>query len=175
MSFLNEVVVKERSEKPDEILDLLRQKVKTALKQTDKKRMASDGMDMSLCILDTDKNILHFAGANNPLYLIRDKQLQVIRADLQPVSIFMKEEKFTHHKIEVQKGDCIYIFSDGYIDQFGGKHGDKFKSKRFKELLIAISDQPMSEQKFLLDRILDKWMHDQYEQLDDILILGVRV
>jgi serine phosphatase RsbU (regulator of sigma subunit) len=132
-------------------------------------------MDMSLCILDTKNNVLHFAGANNPLYLIRNKQLHIFKADPQPVSIYLKEAEFTHQKIEVQKGDCIYIFSDGYIDQFGGEHGDKFKSKRFKELLVAISDQPMSEQKIILERMLEEWMHDRFEQLDDILVFGVRV
>jgi serine phosphatase RsbU (regulator of sigma subunit) len=175
MSFLNEVVKKDKTEKPAEILDILRQKVKTSLKQTKKNRMASDGMDMSLCILDTKKNLLHFAGANNPLYIIRKKQLHIVKADPQPVSIYLKEDEFTHHKIEIQKGDCIYIFSDGYIDQFGGQHGDKFKSKRFKELLITISDQPMSEQKIIMEQMLEEWMHDKYAQLDDILVLGVKI
>jgi serine phosphatase RsbU (regulator of sigma subunit) len=175
MSFLNDVVMENRTEKPDEILEILREKVKTSLKQTKQNKIASDGMDMSLCILDTKNNVLHFAGANNPLYLIRNKQLHIFKADPQPVSIYLKEAEFTHQKIEVQKGDCIYIFSDGYIDQFGGEHGDKFKSKRFKELLVAISDQPMSEQKIILERMLEEWMHDRFEQLDDILVFGVRV
>ena len=175
MSFLNDVVIKERSEKPDEILDILRQKVKTSLKQTKKNKIASDGIDMSLCILDTKSNLLHFAGANNPLYIIRDKQLYIVNADPQPVAIYLKEKAFTHHKIEVQKDDCIYIFSDGYLDQFGGEHGDKFKSRRFKELLIAVSDLPMSEQKITMEQKLDEWMHDKYTQLDDILVFGVKI
>ena len=175
MSFLNDVVIENRTEKPDEILGILREKVKTSLKQTKENKMASDGMDMSLCILDTKNNLLHFGGANNPLYLIRDKQLNIFKADPQPVSIYLKEAEFTHQKIEVQKDDCIYIFSDGYIDQFGGNHGDKFKSKRFKELLIEISDQPMSEQKIILEHMLEEWMHDKYAQLDDILVFGVRI
>ena len=175
MSFLNEVVIEGRTENPDEILGMLRQKVKTALNQTQKNRMAPDGMDMALCILDTQNQLLHFAGANNPLYLVRNKQLHIVNADPQPVAIFMKEKEFTHHKIEVQKDDCIYIFSDGYIDQFGGEHGDKFKTKRFKELLIKISDLPMPEQKIRMEQMLDEWMHDKYDQLDDILVLGVKI
>ncbi len=175
MSFLNDVVIENRTEKPNEILEILREKVKTSLKQTKQNKIASDGMDMSLCILDTKNNLLHFAGANNPLYLIRNKQLHIVKADPQPVSIYLKEAEFTHQKIEVQEGDCIYIFSDGYIDQFGGEHGEKFKSKRFKELLVSISDQSMPEQKIILERILEEWMHDKYNQLDDILVFGVKI
>jgi len=130
---------------------------------------------MALCVLDTKKNILHYAGANNPLYLVRNRELQVISPDYQPVAIFIKETGFTHHKIEVQKDDCIYVFSDGYVDQFGGKHGEKFKSKRFKELLLEINEQPMSQQKVIMEKILERWMHEKYDQLDDILVMGIRI
>lgn len=175
ISFLNNIFSKDDPGKANDVLDQLRERVKSSLNQTEKRKVAADGMDMTLCILDTETNKLQFAGANNPLYLIRDKELHVYKADMQPISIFIKEKEFTNHEISLQEGDVIYVFSDGYLDQFGGQRGQKFKAKRFNELLLKIHDRPMKEQQTLLERTLDAWMQDNYTQLDDILILGIKI
>lgn len=175
ISFLNEIVTKSRFDKTNEILELLRKRVKTALNQTGKANEAADGMDIALCILDTETNVLQFSGAYNPLYLIRDKQLQVVKADMQPIAIYPREREFTFNEINVQKGDVIYIFTDGFIDQFGGEHNDKLKSSGFKKVLLQISHLPMKDQKAVLNDFIDNWMGAKNVQVDDILILGIKI
>lgn len=175
ISFLNDIVSKSRFDKPNEILNSLRKRIKNELHQTGKEQESADGMDMSLCVLDTEYGILQFAGAYNPLYLIRDNEIQIYKADRQPVAIYMREKEFTNHEIKVQKGDCIYMFSDGYKDQFGGESGQKFKSKRFNELLLEIHQKPMAEQSKILGKTIEDWMGKKYDQIDDILVLGVRI
>jgi len=175
ISFLNEIVSKSRFDKSNEILNLLRRRIKTALNQTGKENEATDGMDIALCVLDTENNILQFSGAYNPLYLIRENQMQVIKADRQPIAIYPKERDFTYNEIEVKKGDVIYISSDGFIDQFGGENNDKLKSVRFKQLLIDIHTKPMKEQKTLLNDFILNWMGKKQPQIDDILIFGVKI
>ncbi len=175
ISFLNEIVSKSRFDKSNEILSSLRKRVKTALKQTGKENEASDGMDIALCVLDNENNILQYSGAYNPLYLIRDKKMQVIKADRQPIAIYPKERDFTYHEIEVKKGDVIYISSDGFIDQFGGENNEKLKSDRFKEMLLDVHSKPMKEQKILMNDYIVDWMGEKNPQLDDILIFGVKI
>lgn len=175
ISFLNEIVTKSRFDKTNEILELLRKRVKTALNQTGKANEAADGMDIALCILDTETNVLQFSGAYNPLYLVRDKQLQVVKADMQPIAIYPREREFTFNEINVQKGDVIYIFTDGFIDQFGGEHNDKLKSSGFKKVLLQISHLPMKDQKAVLNDFIDNWMGAKNVQVDDILILGIKI
>jgi serine phosphatase RsbU (regulator of sigma subunit) len=175
MSFLNDIVSKSRFDKPNEILNTLRKRIKKSLNQTGKSNEAADGMDISICVYDTEYNIMQFAGAYNSLYLIRDNELQVYKADRQPVAIYIQEKDFTNHEFKVQKGDCIYLFSDGYKDQFGGDSGQKFKSKRFNQLLLDIHQKPMPEQREILDKTIVEWMDNKYDQIDDILVLGVRI
>jgi len=175
ISFLNDIVSKSRFDKPNEILNTLRKRVKKSLNQRGEDFESADGMDMSLCVFDTEYNVMQFAGAYNSLYLIRDNELQVYKADRQPVAVYMREKDFTNHEFEVQKGDCIYLFSDGYKDQFGGENGHKFKSQRFNQLLLDIHQKTMNEQRDILDKTITDWMGDGHDQLDDILVLGVRI
>lgn len=175
ISFLNEIVSKSRFDRSNEILDLLRKRVKKALNQTGKIHEAADGMDIALCILDKESNILQYSGAYNPMYLIRDNQIQVFKADMQPIAIYPREQDFTYNEMEVKKDDCIYIFSDGYIDQFGGENHQKLKAPRFKELLLNIHSKPMKEQKELLNEFLENWMGEENKQIDDILIFGIKI
>jgi len=175
ISFLNDLVAKSRFDKANEILNKMRKRIKLALNQTGKANEATDGMDMALCILDTENNILQFSGANNPLYLIRDNELQVIKPDLQPIAIYPREQDFTYNEIEVKKGDVIYIFSDGYIDQFGGEFGERLKAGRFKTILMEIHQYPLKEQKKLLSSFFEKWKGDRYHQIDDILIFSIKI
>lgn len=175
ISFLNEIVSKSRFDKSNDILGLLRKRIKTALHQTGKENEATDGMDIALCVLDNENNILQFSGAYNPLYLIRDNQLQVIKADRQPIAIYPKERDFTYNEIEVRKGDVIYISSDGFIDQFGGEHNEKLKSVRFKQLLLDVHAKPMKEQRELMNEYIVNWMGEKNTQIDDILVFGVKI
>jgi len=119
---------------------------------------------------------LQFSGANNPLCLIRDNELIQVKGDRQAIGGSYDDElpKFEKHEIDIRKGDIIYTFSDGYPDQFGGTDGRKFMKKRFRELLLKIHKDPMQEQKKLLNDILVEWQGDE-EQVDDILVMGVKI
>ncbi len=175
VSFLNEIVNKMEYIKANEILNQLRYHVKTTMKQTGKEGEAKDGMDLALVVLDLSNHKIQYAGAYNPLYLIRKGELIEFKADRNPIGIYIKElDSFTNHEIEVQKGDTIYIFSDGYVDQFGGGDGRKFKSKQFKELLLSIQKQSMLEQEMMLDQTIDDW-RGNFEQVDDIIVVGIRI
>lgn len=174
ISFLNETVTKTKFDKANEILERLRKMVKVSLNQTGKYSEPRDGMDMALCILDLDNKEMQYAGAYNPLYLIRDGELIEYQADRQPVAIHCVEKEFTNHVIKLQEGDTFYIFSDGFYDQLGGTKYKKFLSKNFKTLLLEINKKSMDQQKDLLDKTLKEWMKN-YEQIDDILVMGIRM
>jgi len=156
------------------ILNMLREKIKYSLHQTGKEGENKDGMDMALCIYHKNKNLIEYAGAYNPLYLIRDNKLQEYKADRMPIGIYhVEKESFTNHEIPIKKGDVIYIFSDGYADQFGGPGQTKFKTGNMKKLLMEISSQPMSKQREILVERFYKWK-GELDQLDDIIIIGIR-
>lgn len=174
VSFLNEIVSKSRFDTADEILNRLRDKVKKALKQKGEIGENKDGMDMSFCIINLKTNELEFAGAYNPLYIIRNKELINIKANRMPIAVYYKEQPFTLHKHQLEKGDCLYMFSDGYADQFGGENGRKFMSKRFQKLLIDNSSLPMAEQHDNLLLTFEDWKKG-YDQMDDVIVLGIRV
>lgn len=171
-NFLHEIIKGRGITKPSEILDELREKVIQALNRRDARK---DGMDMALCSLDEKEMVLEYAGANNPLYLIRENEIQEIKADKQPVGYMPERSKpFTNHRLPVQKGDKVYIFSDGYVDQFGGPKGKKFKYKQFRELLLSIHTKPMAKQKkILVDRFVE-WKGEM-EQIDDVCLVGVQI
>ena len=155
-------------------MEELRAAVKISLKQTEKQSLSKDGMDIALCVIDLKTNELQFSGAYNPLYIIRDGELINIKADRQPIGTHGREHAFTNHKIQLQKNDILYSFSDGYIDQFGGKNFRKFMSKKFRKLLLDIHDKPMNKQKIILETEFDKWRGKQ-EQIDDIVIIGTKI
>lgn len=173
-AFLNEIVHKKSKLTAAAILEELRKKVKTSLHQTGKMKEARDGMDIALCLVNTKTRLMHFSGAYNPLYLIRNGELKYIKSDRQPIAIYIKERDFTNHTIELQKDDVFYIFSDGYADQMGGPDDKKFMAKRFMRLLNEIHKKPLEEQKEILDKTIEDWRGDK-EQIDDILVMGVRV
>lgn len=133
-----------------------------------------DGMDMALCTLDREARVLEFAGAKNPVYLIQHGELIEIKADKQPIEANPDREPYTTHTINVNPGDVIYLFSDGFSDQFGGPKGKKFKYKPFKELLVEIHQKPMEQQLARLNDAFTQWI-GEYEQIDDVCVLGVRV
>jgi len=174
VSFLNEIVNKTRKLKANLILEQLRTLVKTTLSQSYEGE-TKDGMDIALCILNHKTNELQYSGAFNPLYLIRDNNLLEVRADRMPIGIYYDSEpNFTNNKIQLQKLDCLYIFSDGYVDQFGGNSGKKLLTKTLKEILLKIHAEPMARQKDILYETLHQWKGD-YKQVDDILMMGIRI
>jgi serine phosphatase RsbU (regulator of sigma subunit) len=173
ISFLNEILSARGPCKPARILNLLRERVMNALHQRGEELENKDAIDMALCVFDSAKSELQYAGANNPLYHIRDKVLTEIKADKMPVGInAIEEESFTNHSLQLIPGDCVYIFSDGYPDQFGGPMNKKFKYGPLKELLIRISDRPMAKQHEELDHVIESWKGSE-PQVDDILIFGI--
>ena len=175
VSFLNEIVNRHDITSAAVILNNLRADIKKTLGQKGKEGEAKDGMDIALCIVDLKKMKMQYAGAYNPLYLYRNNELMEIKADRMPIGIYVKEkESFTNNEIDLQKGDVFYISSDGYQDQFGGDRGMKFKTKNYKQLLLEIHQKPMAEQREILNTRIDEW-RGKWEQVDDIIILGIRV
>lgn len=173
--FLNEIVTKGNFNTASDILNQLRDHIMSSLNQTGESGEAQDGLDIALCIIDCENKKLQYSGANNPLYIIRKKELIEIKGDRMPVGIHINFDKsFTNHIINIESNDKLYMFSDGFADQFGGPKGKKFRYKQFKELLISISDEPMSIQKEILNNTHDNW-RGSLEQIDDILVFGIKI
>ncbi len=135
-----------------------------------------DGMDLALCSLNLKTHELQYSGANNPLWIIRNgaTEIEEIKADKHHVGKCDLTPAFTNHHIQLNKGDHIYIFSDGLVDQFGGPKGKKFMSARFKTLLLSIKDKSMEEQQSTIKQSINKWM-GSLEQVDDICMIGVKI
>ncbi|HET6244230.1 MAG: tetratricopeptide repeat protein [Bacteroidetes bacterium] len=155
---------------PGKILDKTREIVIQEFEKSDDE--VKDGMDISLCALQG--NTLHWAGANNPLWIIRSNEIIEYRADKQPIGKYAENKLFTTHSIELQKNDNLYIFTDGFADQFGGEQGKKFKSANFKKLLLSIQSETMERQKEIISETFSFWK-GSLEQIDDVCIIGVRL
>lgn len=158
------------------ILDELNQGVISTLNENKSDNSIKDGMDMALCVFDFEAKRVEFAGANNPLVMIRDNQVVKYKGDRFPIGAFEggNNQQFKNNEIDLHEGDCFYLSSDGYADQFGGPDGKKFMFRRFEELLLEIHNQPMESQKeLLLKRLLD-W-RGKNDQVDDILVIGIKV
>jgi serine phosphatase RsbU (regulator of sigma subunit)/O-acetyl-ADP-ribose deacetylase (regulator of RNase III) len=175
VSLLNEIVSKQDLNPPNQILNELRNQIKKSLHQTGKSGEQQDGMDIAFCIINKETNLMQFSGAFNPLYLVRNNELLEYKADRMPIGIHANDmNSFTNNIIPLKNGDTIYIFSDGYIDQFGGMKEERFKSKRFKELILSINAVPMKEQLKELNKTFDNWRCDN-PQTDDVLVIGIRI
>jgi tetratricopeptide (TPR) repeat protein len=180
ITYLNEIVTHTETEKPSEILNLLRENIIHSLQQKGIEGEQKDGMDISLISLNLLNGTLQFAGANNSLLIIPNgcKELVEIKADPMPAAIYDNMKPFTNHEIRVSKGDKVYLASDGYGDQFGGPNGKKFLSKKFKQLLVEISEMTMSQQKVKLNQIIEDWRNnyaEKFDQIDDITVIGVKM
>ena len=172
---LNRAILEKGLDNPADILNQVNKTVFDTLHQTGEANNVKDGMDMALCVWNKKTNTLQYAGANNSLYYIRDGQLSEIKADKHPIGSYKDETvKFKNHTIKVQKVDMIYLFSDGFADQFGGPKGKKFMYKQFKTLLTKTADMPSMKQGDFLLNHLKEWQGD-IEQLDDVCIIGVRI
>ena len=178
-SLLNETVNGKKIIRPAEILNEVRRGIIQSLKQNTKTGGQKDGMDIGLVSLrfKSDKIILEYAGANNSMYIVRQGSqsvLEEIAPDKMPVSIADDLRDFKNNVIELKQGDSFFIFTDGYADQFGRSKGKKFKYPPFKELLLSVQDLGMDEQKEILHDTIERWKGN-LEQVDDILIIGVRL
>jgi len=175
IAFLNQILSKHAELHTDLILEELRSQVIASLHQTGKEGESQDGMDVALFILDPKTRRLEFSGANNSLLVYRNGDLIEARADKMPIGIHTRyKEAFTRHKLDLKKGDMLYTFSDGYPDQFGGPNQKKFMIKNFKKMLQEIHMKPMAEQKKIVQQTLRDWMASA-DQVDDILVIGVRI
>lgn len=159
---------------PAKILEKTRELVIREFEKSDDD--VQDGMDISLCVLNTKTGDLSWAGANNPIWIVRKgtETIEEIKGDKQPIGKYDRAKNFTSHALKVHEGDTIYTFSDGYIDQFGGPLGKKYKSTKFKKTLIEISQKEIGAQRTILEREFENWRGEE-EQLDDICVMGVRI
>jgi phosphoserine phosphatase RsbU/P len=174
-AFLNDIMGKSANLNPDEVLFELRKMVMHLLKQKGEEGEASDGMDISLTMISPDNKKLYFAGANNPLYLVRNNNIEIIKGDRMPIGIHLNFQRpFTLIELDVKKGDMVYLFSDGYADQFGGERNKKFRYKSFQDLLLEIHRKPLDQQKTILEKTIIDWKGN-HNQVDDILVLGYKI
>lgn len=174
-TFLHQIITEQKVHQPSLILDMLRLKVIDALNQEDGSDARKDGMDMSLCHLNLKTRELQFAGANNPLYYVTKGEILEIKGDKQPVGYMPERDyPFTNHTVQLDEGDALYIFSDGYADQFGGPKGKKFKYKRMRDLLHKNHALSMAEQKQIMLKAFNEWK-GELEQIDDVCMIGVRI
>jgi serine phosphatase RsbU (regulator of sigma subunit) len=157
--------------RPAEILDKTRELVIATFEKAD--REVKDGMDIALCAYAPKTNELHFAGANNGLYLFRKDELIEIKADKQPIGNYDYPSPFKEHTLQLEEGDVIYLFTDGFADQFGGEKGKKYKYKPFKNFLIQNKDKPAQEQSDIIAAEFHRW-RGELEQVDDLCIIGVK-
>jgi serine phosphatase RsbU (regulator of sigma subunit) len=167
---LNKAVLEEGNTDPARILDRTRELVIEQFGKAEEE--VKDGMDISLCALNG--NTLHWAGANNPLWLVRNGELQEFKPNKQPIGRFSDVKPFTTHTIPLQKGDTLFVFTDGFQDQFGGEKGKKFKASHFKELLLSVNNESMERQCALIKDAFEHWRGD-LEQIDDVCVIGVRL
>ena len=202
ISFLDEIIIKSGISETNEILDTLKQHVITSLRQTGKSMAEStkDGMDLAMISIDEKTKAIQYSGAYNPLYSVRklnDKEkvilkkgeelvldrgdlhndthiLTQVRADQMPIGISEKNFVFSAKSIQDVKDSTLYLFTDGFVDQFGGPNGKKFMAKNFKKLLLEIQGMSMEKQRDKLNQILIDWMGD-ISQIDDVLIMGVKL
>ena len=178
---------------PGVILGHLRNKVKEILAQEGSANEQKDGMDMAIAIIDLEKKELQFAGADRPLYLFRKNEplageednpylsletdlykLYVIKGDKQPIGVNWEETAFTSHVIKIRENDALYLFTDGFVDQYGGEKRKKFKSRRLKKLLLSVQEESMENQRKLIEEAFNKW-RGSCEQIDDVCVFGLKV
>jgi len=178
ISFLNNIIQSHRGNtlSPDEVLNRLRERFIIALHQRDEQAENQDGMDIALISLDYNTMKMEYAGANNSIYYFEkgNNKLQELKADKMPIGIHINEsEPFNLTTKSFKKGDQIYLFSDGYRDQFGGQYGKKFMTKRMVKLLKFIHKKPLESQQKIMSEVFYEWKGNK-EQVDDILVFGIR-
>ncbi len=172
---LNKIIIEDDENDTAKILEKVSSGVRSVFKKEGAKSEANDGMDIALCAINKERNKLLFSGANRPLVIIRKGEVIDVDADRKSIGgVSYDDNTFSKKEIKVETGDVLYLFSDGYIDQFGGESGKKLKSKPFKELLLSIHALSMNTQKEKLAEAFEKWKGN-LEQIDDVCVIGVKI
>ena len=175
-NLLNKAVLEKNLTQPGQILDSVNYYLTHSLHQSFNESSIKDGMDISLLSINKKTNEVYFAGANNPIYIISKGLLQEIKSNKFPVGAFIEDniQNFISTKLDVKPGDVIYLFTDGFADQFGGLKGKKFKYKQFTELLLNNCTMPLNEQCKILNQKFIEWKGD-LEQVDDVCVIGIKI
>jgi ligand-binding sensor domain-containing protein/serine phosphatase RsbU (regulator of sigma subunit) len=173
MALLNEVIRKKEITKTSQVLEELRIEIKRALKQKGEIWDQTEGIDMAVCDINLSTGELQFAGANNPLYILRNNELIILKPTINPVGIFIKELPFENHNVELQKDDILMMFTDGLIDQFNAK-GEKFKLKRFRDIILNNQGLNLTDRKRILEDAFNAWKENT-SQIDDVLVIAVKI
>jgi serine phosphatase RsbU (regulator of sigma subunit) len=175
-NILTQAMTESSSVVPAAFLDKLNKGVSETLNQTSEETKLRDGMDIALCSVNFKTMELQYAGAYNPLLIVRNKEIIEIKADSIAIGSYteIQRQSYTNHSLQLQKGDTIYVFSDGYSDQFGGPDGKKFKLNQFKTMLLNLNGVSMQQQQIALERSIEEW-RGVLQQVDDMLIIGVKI
>jgi serine phosphatase RsbU (regulator of sigma subunit) len=185
ISFLNEIIKQEDITNSGQVLTRLREYIKIALNQTGKEGETKDGMDMAFCMFNNEKRIVTFAGANLSAFVVKnnipeiENKLQIFKGDRMPIGIYFNEkESFKNSEIQLERNDCLYLSTDGFMDQPGGKSERKFLSKKFQQLLIDIADKKIVIQKRILEATFENWLNGNgnktFKQIDDVTVIGIK-
>jgi PAS domain S-box-containing protein len=175
ISFLNKIVNEKGFVTPSIILNRLRMSIINQLNQSNADHVAGDGMDMSIISIDLNNKVLEFAGAMNPIIIMRNGEMIELKPDRMPVGFFDNEDRpFSLTNLNLQPNDQIYMFTDGYYDQFGGKTGSKMKGQQFKSILKECANKPIQTQQHIIEDQFNRWKGD-HPQVDDVLVLGISV
>ncbi|EAY28118.1 PP2C family protein-serine/threonine phosphatase [Microscilla marina] len=174
ISYLSELVNHQRVIAPAQILEGLRQKMKDVLKNDHQENQPKDGMDVSVCTFDKTLQMVQFAGANNGIFVVNNGQLVEHKPTKNPIGMYPKEIPFVQSDIGLEPNTRIYMYTDGYIDQFGGPQGKKFLKKRLKDALLKVQHLPMLAQKQALHQVFENWRGDSF-QVDDCTLIGLNV
>jgi serine phosphatase RsbU (regulator of sigma subunit) len=175
ISYLYLVISKHSPNTPAQLMNYLREYFMKTLDQTGKEEEQKDGIDMSICFFDKNLKQVQFAGAFNPVYIVRNNNLVQLEGDKMPIGVSAEfENSFTNKQFELEPNDMVYLFSDGFPDQFGGPDGKKYKYNKFRELLIKCSSMPVSEQKMIIIDEFTEWKGN-LPQLDDMTMVGIKI
>ena len=172
ITYLHGIIRRNETDNVGVVLEILRKRFKEIFKDFGSQNQ--NGLDIAICAIDTRTNLMQYAGAYNPLVIIRNKELIEYKATRNPIGFYPVEVNFKTHEIQLEKNDMIYLFSDGYQDQFGGENNTKFSFKIFKLLLLEIHELSMKEQKNSLIEVFDKWKGNN-DQIDDVLVWGIKI
>lgn len=175
-NLLNESLQKTPEARPDEILNKLSNGIYKMLRQNSGNWCVKDGLEISMIAYNKENNIIEYAGARRPMFLVRNNELIKISPDRFPIGFHTGEhlQRFSNHTLQTQKGDAVYLFSDGYYNQFGGTKNKKFSALQFQQNLLSIYHLEMEEQKKILQKKFEDWMGSQ-PQIDDVLVLGIKI
>ena len=171
ITYLHEIVRRNEMESPGMALNIIRERVKRTFRNFEE--INQNGMDMALCSINTKTNMLQYAGAFCPLWIIRNIELIEIEPTRNPIGAYPEELDFKNHSIQLQNNDLIYLFSDGFKDQFGGLKIKRFSKRKFKELIVSIHHLPLDEQKIELENAFKKWLNG-FDQIDDVTVMGIK-